>query len=120
MKVGDGFAGVTTVVDHDAKAVGEVEFSGDDAGDDEEMAEEGLVSGGRFAHARYQFFGDDQKVSRRLRLDVVEDDAMLVLVLDPGGNFAIDDFLEDGFGHGLFLQEETEGAEVVIDSRRAG
>jgi hypothetical protein len=37
----------------------------------------------------------------------VEDDAVFVLVLDLGGDFAIDDFLEDRLGHGL-LQEGTE------------
>ena len=35
----------------------------------------------------------------RLRLDVVEDDAVFVLVLDLRGDFAVDDFLKNGLGH---------------------
>lgn len=37
-------------------------------------------------------------MDRSLRLDVVQDDAEVVLVLDLGGDFTIDDALEDGFG----------------------
>lgn len=47
-----------------------------------------------------------------LGLDIVEDDAEVVLVLDLGGDFAVDDALEDGFGHGRKLRlervEDTE------------
>ena len=100
VKVRDGLAGVRAVVDDDAEAVREVEFLRDDPGGHEKVAEEGLVFGCGFADARYQFFRDDQKVRGSLRLDIVENDAALVLVFDLGGNFAIDDFLEDGFGHG--------------------
>lgn len=100
VEVGDGFAGVGAIVNHDAKAGGEVEFLRNHAGNDEEVAEDGLVFGGGFADARYQFFRDDEEVRRRLRLDVVENDTAVVLVFDFGGDFAIDDFLEDRFGHG--------------------
>jgi hypothetical protein len=30
----------------------------------------------------------------------VDDDAVLVLVLDPGGHLAVDDSLKDSLGHG--------------------
>ena len=99
VKMRDGLARVRAVVDHDAEASGEVEFLRDGAGGEEEVAEDGFVGRGGFADARYQLFGDDEKVGGRLRLDVVKDDAVFVLVLDLGGDFAIDDSLEDGFGH---------------------
>ena len=99
VEVRHGFAGVAAMVDDQAEAVGELEFSGDGAGDEEKMAKDALIGVGGIAHARYQFFGDDQKVDGRLRIDVVEHDAVLVLVLDLGGDFAIDDFLEDRFSH---------------------
>ena len=38
-------------------------------------------------------------MNRRLRLDVMNDDAVFVFVFDFRGDFAIDDFLEEGFGH---------------------
>ena len=36
---------------------------------------------------------------RCLRLDVMDDNAVLVLVFDPGGDFAFNDALEDGLAH---------------------
>jgi hypothetical protein len=39
-------------------------------------------------------------VRRRLRIGVPEGDALVVFVHDVGRDFAIDDFLEDGFRHG--------------------
>lgn len=97
MEVGDGFAGVGAVVDDEAEAAGEVEFFGDDAGGDEEVAELGFVGGRGFADAGYQFFGDNEEVDGGLGLDVVDDDAAVVLVFDLRGDFAVDDFLEEGF-----------------------
>jgi len=43
-------------------------------------------------------------MNRSLRLDVVQDDADLILVLNLGGDVAVDDFLEDGLGHGRELK----------------
>ncbi len=37
---------------------------------------------------------------RSLRLDVVDDDALIVFVFDSGGDFAVDDLLKQGLGHG--------------------
>jgi hypothetical protein len=45
----------------------------------------------------------------------VENDAVFVLVFDFRRDFAVNDFLENGLGHGLFLQEETEGTERFSD-----
>ena len=116
----DGFAAVGAVVDHEAKAAGEVEFLGENAGGEKEVAEERLVGGGGFTHAGNEFFWNDQKMDRSLRLDVMQDDAEVVLVLDLGGNFAVDDALEDGFWHGENLQEITGKTESFgyRDSRR--
>lgn len=96
----DGFAGVRTLVHDEAEAVREMEFFRDGAGDEEEMAEDCLIVGRGFADARYHLFGDDQEMDGRLWLDVVEDDAVFILVLELGGDFARDDFFEEGFGHG--------------------
>ena len=44
----------------------------------------------------------------RLRLDLVDDDAVFVLVLDFRGDFAVDDFLEKRF-HGF---DENSGGSL--------
>ena len=112
VEVGDGFAGVGTVVDHKAEAGGEMEFLCDEMRDVEQVAEHGLVGGGGFRNSRNQFFRDDQQVDRGLRLDVVQDYAEVVFVFDLGGNLAINDALEDSLGHGRRLAvvqtEDTE------------
>jgi tetratricopeptide (TPR) repeat protein len=95
-----------------AKAAGEFEFLGENAGREQQMAEERLVGGDGFAHAGNELFWNDQKMDRSLGLDVVQDDAEVVLVLDLGGDFTIDDALEDCFWHGRKLRwervEDTE------------
>lgn len=99
MEVRDGFAAVGAVVDHETKAAGEFEFLGENAGREQQVAEERLVGGRGLAHAGNELFWNDQKMDRSLGLDVVQDDAEVVLVLDLGGDFAVDDALEDGFWH---------------------
>ena len=99
MQVRDGFAGMRPVVDDEAKTMGELEFFRDLPGDEQEVSEDGLVVGGGLADARNDFLRHDQQVHRGLRLDVVENDAMLILVFDLGGDFPVDDFLKDGFAH---------------------
>ena len=115
MEVRDAFAGVGAVVDDEAVAAGEVELFGDDAGGHEEVAQLGFVGGRGFTDARDKFFGDDQQVNRGLWLDVVNDDATVVLMLDFGGDFAVDDFLEEGFRHGCKIRRE-----VNVEIRKAG
>ena len=100
MEMGDGLAGVRAVVHDEAKAVGELEFFREHAGDEQEVAEGGLVGEGGFADARDEFFRDDEEVNRGRGLDVVEDDAVFILVLDAGRDFAVDDALENCLGHG--------------------
>lgn len=63
------------------------------------MAENGLVLGGGFTDSRNQLLRDDQEVNWGLRLDVVNDDAVLIFVFDLGGDFSIDDLLEKRLGH---------------------
>lgn len=100
MQVRDGLAAVRAVIDYEAEAFGEIEFAGNLAGDGEHMAEDGFVSWSGFSDARDNFLRDDEQVHRRLRLDVVEDEALIVLVFDLGGDFSGDDAFEDGLGHG--------------------
>lgn len=112
----DGFARVGAVVDDDAKAGGEVEFSRDPAGGGEQVAEQRFVAGGGFGDARDELFRDDEQMDRRLRLDIVEDDTVFVLEFDFRGDFAVDDFLKDGLGHDLFYRRNGGNGERSIGS----
>jgi hypothetical protein len=99
VQVGHRLAGVRTVIHHEPEAVRELELSRDIAGDEQEMAEHDLILGGGFRDARNYFFRDDQQVNGCLRLDIMQHEALLVLVFDSRGNFAVDNFLKESF-HG--------------------
>ena len=93
----DGFAGVLAIVHDEAEAVGELKFPRHGASDKQQVAEHGLVVRLRIAYARDPFFWDDEQVHGRLRLDVVQDDAVFVLMFELCGNLAVDDFLKNCF-----------------------
>jgi hypothetical protein len=99
VEVGHRLAGVRTVVDHQPEALAEVQLPRDGAGDDQQVAEHRFVRRRRLAHPGYHLFRYNEKVDGRLGLDVVQDDAAVVLMLDLRGNLAVDDALEDGFRH---------------------
>ena len=65
----------------------------------EGSAERGFIGGGGLLGARDEALGDDEEVHGSLRVDVVDDDAAVVLVLDLRGNFPVDDALKKGFRH---------------------
>lgn len=97
MEVRDGLAGVRTVVNHDPKSVSQSELFGHNSSCDQEVTEDGFVRRAGFSQSRYQFFRYNEEMDRSLRLDVVQDDALVVLVFDPSGDFAVDDPLKNGF-----------------------
>ena len=96
MQVGDAFAAVATVVDHEPVAgLGDAEFFCERSGGEEEVAKGGLVGSRGFADARDELLRDDEYVHRCLRMDVVNGDTEIVLVRELGGNLAVDNFLEE-------------------------
>lgn len=117
MEVRNGFAGVRAGVHDEAKAFGEIQFFRDDSRDDDEMTKLGFVCSGGFAHAGNELFRDDQQMDGRLRLDVVENDAVLVFIFDFSGDIAVDDALENGFGHGLFTGGNGENGDSDLEIR---
>lgn len=100
MEVRHRLARVRAMIDREPEATGESELSRHHAGHHEQMAEHGLVGRLSFADPGDDSLGNDQQMNGRLRLNVMDDDAELVLVFDPGRNFAINDFLEECLGHG--------------------
>ena len=102
MQVRDGLAAVTAIVDGDSEPLGEFEFFGDLRRGQKEMPEGGLIAAFRFRDARDRFFWNNEAMHRRLRVNVVNDNAVRVLVLDFCGDFAGDNLLKKGgFAHGL-------------------
>lgn len=99
MQMGNGFASVGTIVNHDAEARIEIELLGEVSCGEEEMAEQGLVFGSRFTNARDELLGHDQHMHGGLRLHIVKGDTEVVLVRELRGDLTIDDFLKDGLGH---------------------
>ncbi len=100
MEVGHGFAGVRAVVDDQAKTSIEAEFARDLAGGEQEVTEDRGLIGSGLADPRNDGLGNQQEVDGGLRLNVMDHDAVVVLVFDSGRNFAGDDAFEEG-GHGF-------------------
>jgi hypothetical protein len=100
VEVRHGLAGLGAVVHHQTKPALELELAGDFAGREEEVAEDGLIGGRCLANARDHLLRNDQQMHWRLRLDVVDHDAVFILVLDARGDLAVDDFLEKRFHAG--------------------
>lgn len=99
MKVRHGFATVRAVVDHDTVTGIETELFGQSLRRQQEVAKKRLVTGGSFGKADNGLFGNNEQMHRRLRLNVVDGDAVLVLVGDLGGYLAVDDLLKNSLGH---------------------
>ena len=95
----NGLTRVRAVVHHESKSVLKIQLFCDLAGNEEQVAEQGLVRGSGFANARNDLLWYDQQMDRRLRLDVMQHEAVFVLVLDFSGDFAGDNFFEEGW-HG--------------------
>ena len=94
MQVGDALAAVRPVVDHDPEALGESQLLGDSSGREQQVAEERLVGGGGLGDARDRLLRKQVHMHRRLRLDIVNRQAEIVLVHDACGDLTGDDALE--------------------------
>ena len=101
VQVRDRFSGVRAIIHHKAETIFQTQFFRELTGHKKEVAQRGLISRCRRFNTRDDFFRNDEQVDGRLRLDVVNNDALLVLVFDPCRNFPVDDFLEDRLGHGV-------------------
>lgn len=99
VKVRNGFAGMRAVVDHQPEPVLEVELLCELACGHEEVPEHLGVCSRSLADARNHLLRNDQQMDGCLGLDVMQDDAALILVFDLRGDLPVDDFLKDRFGH---------------------
>lgn len=109
VKVRDFLAAVGSGIGDEAEAGGgDVEFTRDFGGGDHQVAEQGGIGGGGLPHVGEVILGNDDDMDRGLGVDVVEGEAVVVLVDDLGGNLSPDDFAENGgvgvagvAGHGM-------------------
>lgn len=96
MQMRHGFASVSTVIDHYAETLGELELFGDLCSGQEEVPKRRLVTAFRFRDTRNGLFGNDEAMNGGLRVDVVNNDAVFVFVFDVCRNLAGNDFLKEG------------------------
>lgn len=99
VKMRNGLAGIGPVVDDEAEAAREPEFLGDDPRGHQQMSEHGFIGRGRFADPGDELLGNDEEMNRRLWLDIVQDDATIILMLDLRWNLTVDDLLKNRLGH---------------------
>ena len=113
VKVGDGFAAIGSIIDDEAiTGFVELALASDPLGGDEEMSEEGMILGRDGAVAGVMFFWNNKNVDGGLGGEITEGEDVIILVENIGGEFAVDDAFEDGFGHRASYQ--------IVSSRREG
>ena len=113
VKVGDGFAAIGAIIDDEAiTGFFELALAGDPLGGDEEMSEEGMILGRDGTVAGVMFFWNDKNVDGCLGGEITKGEDVIIFVENIGGEFAVDDPLEDGFGHRASYQ--------IVSSRREG
>lgn len=118
MEMGDGFSAVGAVVDDEAiPGLVKLELAGDFLGGGKEMAKNGMMFRGDGGMAGMVLLGDEEDMNGGLRGDIAEGEDVIILIDDVGLGFAVDDPLEDRFGHGpSFLpdgQFEELGTEMA-------
>lgn len=113
VEVGDGFPAIGAVVDDQpVAAFVQLELATHPLGGGEKMAEDGMIFRGNRGVAGVMFFGDEKDMNGGLWGDIAESQDVIVLVDDIGGDFSIDDALENRLGHGADYQ--------MVSSRREG
>jgi hypothetical protein len=93
-------AGVTPVVEDESIARGiEPEQTGNLRRFEEEVTQHLAIFGAGFSDSGDWLAGYDEHMDRRLGVDIVESDDLIVLIHDASGDFAAGDFLEQGLAH---------------------
>ena len=96
MQMRNGFPAVRPVVYYQTIAgFGKAEFFGDFGCFEKQMAEQFVIVGRSFGDSRDVFLRNNQDMDGRFGVDVAEGEHKVVFVNDVGGDFAVDDLLED-------------------------
>jgi hypothetical protein len=102
-----GLAAILAGIDHHAVAVGEAFVAGDPRRGPQQVAEQRAVPFGAVSQRRNMFARRDQHVHRRMRVNVREGVALLVLVDGGGGDASINDLAKEAT-HGAFSVQERD------------
>ncbi len=103
MQVIDALPPIGAAVRDHAIAASQSELLGDPPGNEEQVSRQILVRGSQMSDRLELLLGNEQDMRRRQRADVVKCEAQLVLVHDVGGDFLVDNPLEDRlFAHCRF------------------
>lgn len=87
---------ISTAVDNGPIAIRQSFLIGDLANDSKQVPDEICVAGIHFGQRLDRELGNNQHVSRRLRIDIAEGQTAVVLVDDVGRDLFVDDLLKDG------------------------
>lgn len=105
MKMGDGFAGVGTIINNEAKStLIESEFFRNFTTRPEKMTEDRNLFVAAEGDTDNRFFRDDEKMSRGLRIDIVDGDTEIILVKNLSRNLSGDDAFKEC--HKLFRGDD--------------
>lgn len=85
-----------------------MELAGDALGAGEEVREDGVIFGGDGHMAGVMLFGDEENVDGGLGGKIAKGEDVVVFIKNVSGHLAIDDALEDSFGHGPLPDGEFE------------
>ena len=95
MQMGHAFTRVRTAVDHDSIAAGELQLLRNVARNQKQFAEQCGVSIGRIRQTGNGFFRHDQDMRRRLGIDIVKCNRVLVFPNDFRWDLAGNNFFEN-------------------------
>jgi len=101
MQMEDGLPGARADVEHGAISLLDVAFASDLGGGEMTAPDEFRVRSLGFFQSRKMFFGDDEHVRGRFRVDVFEPKDVLVFINFFRGNFTPDDATEKAAGSGI-------------------
>ena len=104
VKVVDGLAAVGAAVDDDAIAVRQSFGARDFRGCEKQMAEQARLILGGVSERGYVLARNDEEVRGRLRVDVRERDALLVLMNEVCGYRSFNNFAEQASHIGISVQ----------------
>ncbi len=95
MEVGNGFASVGSVIEHEAEAgFCNAQTPGDFGSFEKQMTENHVIGGSGLSDAGNGSLRNDQNMDRCLGLDVFEGDHQIVLIDNIGRGFPVHDLLE--------------------------
>lgn len=118
MQVGHGLAAVAADVRHHAIAVAQPFRLCQAANHQEKMPDQRPIDVFDVVDRHDLLLRYDQDVRRRLRLNVAKRQTVFVFMENVGGNFAIDDSLEDGFSahRNISVKKDRSGQEGRADN----